>query len=85
MQTTKKNCGVLCTYALSIFGNAYDKSSISLFDLSSQVGFAWEGQVLTGSSTGNARVVARFQAGKDQSTFSNMLEYKIVQDVETEI
>ena len=54
--------------------------------LKRKIGFAWEGQVMTGSvAAATARVVARFQAGRDQSTFANMLEYKLVEDVETEI
>ncbi|KAK7088433.1 hypothetical protein V1264_022356 [Littorina saxatilis] len=53
--------------------------------LKRKIGAAWESQVMTGPVSGTARVIARFQAGKDMSTFANMLEYKLVDDVETEI
>lgn len=53
--------------------------------LKRKIGFTWEGQILTSSHSGMAKVIARFQAGKDQSVFSPMLEYKILEDTETEI
>ncbi|XP_076434790.1 hillarin-like [Babylonia areolata] len=66
--------------------------------LKRKVGCAWEGQVMTGgmtvrsgagaragSSGAVVRVVARFQAGKDQSIFPTLLEYRLQEDVETEI
>ena len=53
--------------------------------LKRKIGFAWEGQVAMGKLVTGVRVVGRFQAGKDQSIFCTLLEYRLVQDVETEI
>uniref|UniRef100_A0A2C9JDD3 LIM zinc-binding domain-containing protein n=1 Tax=Biomphalaria glabrata TaxID=6526 RepID=A0A2C9JDD3_BIOGL len=54
--------------------------------LKHKIGCAWEGQVSTGPIPGVAKVYARFQgATKDQSIFSQMLDYQIVDDAETEI
>lgn len=56
--------------------------------LKRRVGCAWEGHVPTGSVPGTAKVYARFQGpggSKDQSIFSQMLDYEIIEDLETEI
>lgn len=56
------------------------------YHLYRKVGCAWEGSIYTGHATGVAKVYARFQgATKDQSIFSQMLDYQIVEDTETEI
>ncbi|KAK6190125.1 hypothetical protein SNE40_002058 [Patella caerulea] len=52
--------------------------------LKRKVGFTWEGNIMT-SKDDVAKIIARFQAGRDQSTFPQLLEYQLVEDVETEI
>ncbi|XP_071093704.1 hillarin-like [Haliotis cracherodii] len=53
--------------------------------LKRKLGFTWETNVNTGNSTGSATIYARFPAGKDQSLFSQLLEYELVDEIETEI
>lgn len=56
------------------------------YHLYRKVGFAWEGSIYTGPAPGVAKVYARFQgATKDQSIFSQLLDYQIIEDPETEI
>ena len=51
-----------------------------------KVGCAWEGHIHTGPMPGTAKVYARFEgANKEQSIFAQMMDYEIVEDVETEI
>lgn len=56
------------------------------YHLKRKVGSSWEGQVPTGALTGNATVYARFSGPeRDTSLFSQILDYQIVEEVETEI
>ncbi|XP_041348843.1 hillarin-like isoform X2 [Gigantopelta aegis] len=53
--------------------------------LKRKLGFSWEANINVGSQPGPAKVHARFQAGRDASTFPQLLEFEITEDVETEI
>ena len=56
------------------------------YHLRRKVGNSWEGQVPTGGQAGNATVYARFPGPeRDSSLFSQILDYQIVEEVETEI
>ena len=56
------------------------------YHLRRKVGSSWEGQVPTGGQAGSATVYARFPGPeRDSSLFSQILDYQIVEEVETEI
>ena len=53
--------------------------------LKSKIGNAWEGQVRMGSVSSVLCVKARYPVGKERSVFTDLLEYTVMDDVETEI